>query len=96
MKNEFQFATCDRNLALRFLRQSYPTRIVEDTEESAKKVLDLVEKDIMRVQDPDCHKPSQMIAGTNWDESLRESCHAICQEFHLATLQTQKPAEVSE
>lgn len=63
---DFQFATCDRVRALGFLKKFYPGRVVEDTPESAGPLLDLVERDIVRIPDPDYHNGA-MFPSTNWD-----------------------------
>ncbi len=52
MSECFEFATCDRNRALYFLQEVYPSRKIEDTPESAGLLLDLVEQDLIRIQDP--------------------------------------------
>lgn len=51
----FAFATCERHRALGFLKKMYPSAEVTDTDESAKPLLDQVEKDVIRVGDPDFH-----------------------------------------
>jgi hypothetical protein len=52
----FQFATCDRQNALGFLRKLFPYRgqSITDTG-TVKDVLDLVEADKIRVLDPEFH-----------------------------------------
>jgi len=49
-----RFATCDRRMALRFLAKYYPSFQVND-EGATAEVLDLVEKDIIRIPDPSFH-----------------------------------------
>ena len=70
----FQFATCDRKMALRFLQELYPekkTRITEQAEE-VKHVLNMVEKDMFRIPDPSMHGPRvAILPGKNWDEQQR-------------------------
>jgi len=95
MTGGFMFATCYRHMALRFLKQVYPNYVVEDAPESAGPLLDLVEKDIVRVQDPSYHRPAQIVPGTHWSEQNREAIVAICREFHERTLASPKNEEVS-
>lgn len=78
----FEFATCERDAALRFIRTVYPSRIIIDTPESAGKLLDYVEKDIVRIQDPMMHGSSiQVSPATNWDEKYRDEIVAACKLF---------------
>jgi len=77
-----QFATCVRGTALRFIREAYPD--IEDTPESAGVLLDLVERDVVRIQDPMMHGPGiAVIPGRNWQESdeARELVIAACKVF---------------
>ena len=69
----FHFATCQRHRAMEFLQDLYPNQIISDTAGNAKELLDFVEKDIVRIQDPKMHKPAQIIPGKNWDEEHREA-----------------------
>jgi hypothetical protein len=80
-----EFATCDRRRALEFIRKVYPSREVTDTPESAGPLLDLVEKDVMRIQDPMMYGMNiQAVPGKNWVESpeLRAEMAAVAREFH--------------
>jgi hypothetical protein len=79
-----QFATCERDTALRYLAKLYPSRIVEDAPHSAKQLLDLIEADIVRVADPAYHG-GQILPGTNWDESKRNEVVTVCAAFHQRT-----------
>ena len=82
---EFSFATCCRKSALGFIQRVYPSRTIEDTPESAGPLLDLVEQDLVRVQDPMMHGSSpQVIPGTKWIESeeARARVVAACELFH--------------
>jgi len=81
----FSFATCNRAHALEFIRKVYPDEDITDTEESAGPLLDFVEKDIVRIQDPMMHgKKIEVLPGTNWEESceIREKVIAACKLFH--------------
>ena len=46
------FATCERHRALGYIQKVYPSRTIEDTPEGIGPLLDLVERDIVRIQDP--------------------------------------------
>lgn len=81
----FQFATCERHRALGFLQRVYPSRTISDTPESAGPLLDFVEADIVRIQDPMMHgdRP-QIVPGTKWveDADTRAKVVAACKLFH--------------
>ena len=77
-----QFATCERARALDFIRRVYPTRTVDDSPECAGPVLDLVERDIVRIQDPLMYGPTiQVVPGVHWDESNRDAVASVCKRF---------------
>ena len=81
---DINFATCERNRALEFLKKVYPNYDVKD-EGTAKDLLDLVEKDIVRIQDPMMYgNRIQVTAGTNWKENEedRTKIMEVCQKFH--------------
>lgn len=79
------FATCVRKTALEFIQKVYPSKIITDTEDSAKDLLDFVEQDIVRIQDPMMHgNKIQVIPGKNWkeDKALRIKIMEACNKFH--------------
>jgi hypothetical protein len=47
-----EFATCEPLRALDYIKQVYPTKSGAITKDSIGKLLDLVGRDILRVQDP--------------------------------------------
>ena len=68
------FATCNRGQALKYIQTVYPDKDITDTPESAGKLLDFVEKDMVRVQDPMMYGNQIAInPGKNWveDEAIR-------------------------
>lgn len=78
------FATCERHRALEFLQTVYPSRVITDSPESAGPLLDFVQQDVVRVQDPMMHSLNgtiQIVPGTNWDESLREKVTLVAAKF---------------
>lgn len=79
-----QFTTCNRKSALEYIQKIYPSHRIEDSPESAGPILDLVEKDIVRIQDLMMYGSQiQIIPGTNWveDESERSKVVDICQKL---------------
>ena len=79
----FNFATCDRNRALGFLQDIYPSQTITDTPESAGQLLDYVEKDIVRIQDPLMYgNKIQVTPATNWNEEHRNKIVEACEIFH--------------
>ena len=76
------FATCERRRALSFLGELYPSQKLKDTGATSR-LLDIVEKDIIRIPDPMMHgKRVSPVRGDKWDESQLEMVTNICQEFH--------------
>ena len=69
-----EFATCERKRALSYIQQAYPGRTVTDTPECAGPLLDLVEQDIVRIQDPAMYGTRINVSpnATNWKEEYRE------------------------
>ena len=80
----FMFATCNRRDALEFLRVLYPDRTIEDSPECAGPLLDLVEKDFLRIRDPAMHGHPTVVQGKRWAESELSIDEAlrVCQDFH--------------
>lgn len=62
----FMFATCDVDRAFAFINKTYPDR-VDFTTEDLPLLADLIQKDVLRVQDPDFHKPAQIVLGKQAD-----------------------------
>ena len=56
----------------------------EITEEDVIKIMPYIEKDIVRIQDPDFHSPPKVVADTNWveDEEKRKQISKDFKEFH--------------
>lgn len=79
-----QFATCNRSEALKRIQQVLPNKVITDTPDSAGKLLDFVEKDIVRIQDPLMYgNRIQVIPGKNWveDEKIRNEIIEACKIF---------------
>ena len=66
---DIEFATCDRKRALEFIQKVYPGKVITDTQDSAGPLLDFVEKDIVRIQDPRMYGSRiQVSPGKKWVE----------------------------
>ena len=78
-----EFATCERKRALEFLQSVYPSKPITDTPDCAGPLLDLVEKDIVRIQDPAMYGNRIEVSpnATNWKEEYREQVIAACKLF---------------
>ena len=78
-----EFATCERHHALGFIQKVYPSKNITDTRDSAGPLLDLVERDIVRVQDPAMYGDRIEVSpnATNWKEEYREQVIAACKLF---------------
>ena len=78
------FATCERRRALEYIQRVYPSRVITDTPESAGPLLDFVEKDIVRVQDPTMYgNRIGVVPGNKWveDADTRKQIVAACKPF---------------
>lgn len=75
-----EFATCERKRALEFIQRVYPSKAITDTPESAGPLLDLVERDIIRIQDPAMYGNRIGVSpnASNWDEKYRDEVVSAC------------------
>lgn len=78
-----EFATCERKRALGFIQKVYPSKTITDTPDCAGPLLDLVERDIVRVQDPMMYGSQIAVSpnAANWDEKYRDEVVAACNLF---------------
>jgi len=78
-----EFATCERAHALSFIQRVYPSKTITDSPESAGPLLDFVEKDIVRIQDPSMYGNTIAVSpnAKNWKDEYREQVVAACQLF---------------
>ena len=78
-----EFATCERKRALEFIQKVYPSRVITDTADSAGPLLDFVEQDIVRIQDPTMYGGRIEVSpnATNWHEDHRSAVIAACKVF---------------
>lgn len=80
------FASCQWNpYAKSFLQKMYPSKPVNDDE--IPKLIDLINKDVLRIQDPEYHKPCQIIAGNKYqgeehDSLIAEAIAELKRVFH--------------
>jgi hypothetical protein len=82
-----KFATCERKRALEYIQRVYPSKIITDTPESAGPLLDFVEADMVRIQDPMMYgNRIQVVPGKAWVEAdaIRKNIGDACQIFHNA------------
>ena len=79
-----EFATCERKRALEYIKRVYSSKTITDTADSAGPLLDFVEKDLVRIQDPTMYgKQIQVVPGKNWKENsdIRKQIMAACKIF---------------
>ena len=75
----FQFASCQwEPYAKSFLQKMYPSKTIE--EEKIPLLVDLIKRDVLRIQDPDMHRPCQIVAGKEY-ESGKGEVDAAIEEF---------------
>jgi len=68
---QIEFATCERNKALDWIRQVYPSATIEDAPESAGPLLDFIEQDRIRIQDPMMYGHRiNVVPGRKWVETV--------------------------
>ena len=61
----------------------YPSSTVTDTPDCAGPMLDLVEKDIIRIQDPLMHGMNpQVVGGKNWNSGNANDIRIVCGDLH--------------
>lgn len=78
-----QFATCERNRALEYIQRVYPSQNITDTPDCAGPLLDFVEKDIVRIQDPTMYgKNIGVVPGNSWNDSYRDAVLKAATLFH--------------
>jgi hypothetical protein len=75
------FATCERKTAFGYLQSVYKSK--EVTEQMCSKLLNLVSKDIVRVQDPYMHgNRIAVIAGTNYKPENKKDIEEAVAQLH--------------
>jgi len=80
-----EFATCERHRALDFIKRVYPSKEISDSPDSAGPLLDFVEQDLVRIQDPMMYgNRIQVVPGNNWkeDAETRRKITVACMLFH--------------
>lgn len=86
-----EFATCDRKRALGFIRKVYPSSTIEDSIEGAGLLLDLVEADVVRVQDPMMYGSRiSIVPSKNFDEAMRAEVIIACERLAHHAIQSEK------
>lgn len=79
----FMFASSNRSLALEFLQKIEPSVNLTDTEDSAKDLLDIIERDEIRVTDPSFHAP-QIVQAKNWNETTLDRATAALKKAGIS------------
>lgn len=77
----FAFSTCNRRSALEFLGQLYPDATVKD-EGVVAVLLNYVEADQVRIDDPMMHSPATVRPGTHWATAPQAEILAACKAMH--------------
>jgi len=62
------FATCNLNMAIGFIDKMYPDR-ADITASDIQLLSKLIKEDVLRVQDPDFHRPCQIVGDNKYDEA---------------------------
>jgi len=77
-----EFATCVRRTALEYLQKVIPK--ATDTPDSAGPLLELVDKDILRIRDPFMYGNGAMAAvgGKNWDSKHTQAAKDAIDLLH--------------
>lgn len=74
-----QFATCDWNRAIVFLKNRYPSRKLD--ENKIPKLKKLVQSDVLRIEAPDFHKAASITRGKKYDISFQAEISEALIEF---------------
>ena len=83
------FATCDVKRAMGFINKMYPNH-KDITEEDIPQLVKLINQDVVRVQDPDFHRPCQIIAGRNYAKEYSvDVADAIAELKNVLAIQPQ-------
>jgi len=74
------FATCQWNpYGKQFLQQLYPSIKIEDL--MVQKLIELMNQDILRIEDPNYHQPCQIIQGEKYKPEHNELVQEAMEEF---------------
>ena len=86
---EISFATCIRNTALGFIEEGNPSYIINKECSTLKRILDLVQEDVIRITDPAFHKLA-IIPGKNYDSSYEEELQKLGKDFFSSLVEKDK------
>jgi len=76
------FATCCRKTALEYIQWVYPNRSIEDSPKSIGLLLDLVSKDVIRIQDPMMYgNRIGVVEGKKFSEKYRDEIMKLTREL---------------
>lgn len=74
------FATCERKRALEYIRKVYPSKEIQESD--VAELLDFVEKDYARVQDPMMYgNRIAIIPGKKFRPEMRKEIEKVCKNF---------------
>jgi len=79
-----EFATCERKRGLEYIQRVCPSKAITDTPESAGPLLDFVEQDLVRIQDPFMYgNRIAVVPGKKWteDTETRDKVANACKMF---------------
>lgn len=74
-----QFATCDWNRAKEFIGKMYPNKTLDESK--IEELISLIKKDILRVEDPDFHKPCRITQGKKYEEKYDKEIKTAISNF---------------
>lgn len=75
-----QFASCQWNpYAKSFIQKMYPGKEIMDSE--IPLLIALINEDVLRVQDPEMHRPCGIVAGKNYSDSRSDDIAKAINQF---------------
>ncbi|MFW6173692.1 MAG: hypothetical protein ACOC5T_08105, partial [Elusimicrobiota bacterium] len=74
---KMMFASCQKNMVIDFIRHFYPTF----QESDSPKMMSLIDKDILRVTDPNMHGQAELVHGKKYDSKFDGEINEAVKEF---------------
>lgn len=75
------YSTCNRGVAMEFLVKIYPGTVIEDVGKT-RALLDLVEADKVRIQNPAIYgRFSEIVQGANYSQREKQEIERVCEDF---------------
>lgn len=91
---EIQFATCDEVLAKRHIIKSYPGCKIDFAAPAIEAVLDLIRRDVVRVTDPDFHRPA-IVPSRGYNGDMHAEVYAASKAMHEAIMAMPKRTDAA-